>query len=259
MQEVILEKHDHSHKIADICPFYKANVTTSSIFILDGKILGFYLKELPEKVRQLLTIADTEFRSDRVDKDLMRRGTKEQAAARGQDGPVQQFSAMLGGTPSKEHFKRFYKGISKATHDKKSQLFAQSMYALALECEDILKEHMPEQYEYQSNWIRDNVAEPYRIGSMFTSSISNFNIAAPFHQDKANLKRSTNIILTRRQDSLGGCLTVPEYGATIEQADLSMLVYPAVSNIHAVTPIVARKKGGYRNSFVFYALKNMKS
>ena len=258
MQEVILEKREYDYKMGDTCPFFKANITESSIFILDGKPLGFYLEELPEKIQQLLTIADEEFRSDRVEKNSLNRGTKQQAEARGEVW-VEQFSAMLGGTPSKEHFKRFYKGISRATHHKKSELFAQSMYALASECESIVRQYLPEQYEYQSNWIQENVDEPYRIGTMFTSSISNFNIAAPFHQDKANLAKSTNVILTRRKDSLGGCLTVPEYGATIEQADMSMLVYPAVSNMHGVTPIVARKKGGYRNSFVFYALNNMKN
>lgn len=258
MKEVVLEKREHSYKMGDICPFFKANITEPSLFILDGKPLGFYLKELPDRIQTLLTIADEEFRSNRTLKTKMERGTREQAEARGLK-QVKQYSSLIGGTPSKEHFMRFYKGVSRNTYRESATLFATSMYALASECEEILKQYLPEQYEYQSSWVQENVEEPYRIGSMFTSSISNFNIAAPFHQDKANLKASTNIILTRRKDCLGGCLTVPEYGATIEQADMSMLVYPAVSNMHGVTPIVARKKGGYRNSFVFYTLSNMKN
>ena len=46
---------------------------------------------------------------------------------------------------------------------------------------------------------------------------------------------------------------------TMDSSDNSMLVYPAWRNVHGVTPIVATKEGGYRNSLVFYPLKAFKN
>ena len=57
---------------------------------------------------------------------------------------------------------------------------------------------------------------------------------------------------------MGGCLNVPDYNATFEQADNSMLVYPAWRNVHGVTPIKPIAEGGYRNSLIFYPLKAFK-
>jgi len=51
---------------------------------------------------------------------------------------------------------------------------------------------------------------------------------------------------------------VPDYGATFEQADNSMLVYPAWRNVHGVTPIIPTSDDGYRNSLIFYPLKAFK-
>lgn len=90
---------------------------------------------------------------------------------------------------------------------------------------------------------------------MFTSSISNFNISAPFHRDAANIQGAVNVIICKKYNSKGGDLHIPDYGATIGQQDNSILVYPAWRNLHAVTPIIPTFEGGYRNSLVFYPLK----
>ena len=63
-----------------------------------------------------------------------------------------------------------------------------------------------------------------------------------------------NIIITKRRNSKGGNLHVPDYGATFEQTDNSMLVYPAWRNMHGVTPIIPTYQKGYRNSHVWYVL-----
>jgi hypothetical protein len=52
---------------------------------------------------------------------------------------------------------------------------------------------------------------------------------------------------------------VPDYGATFDSCDNSILVYPAWRNTHGVTPIIPLKTKGYRNSMVFYALKAFKN
>ena len=85
------------------------------------------------------------------------------------------------------------------------------------------------------------------------------NIAAAVHQDHANVKGAVNIIITKRRNSTGGNLHVPEFGATFDQVDGSMLVYPAYRNRHGVTPIVPTHQGGYRNSHVWYALDSFAS
>jgi hypothetical protein len=94
--------------------------------------------------------------------------------------------------------------------------------------------------------------------NVFTSSISNFNISAPFHRDTGNIVGTVNIILTKRNNANGGCLNVPDYNLTFEQADNSMLVYPAWRNVHGVTPIKPIAEDGYRNSLIFYPLKAFK-
>ena len=66
---------------------------------------------------------------------------------------------------------------------------------------------------------------------------------------------AVNVILTKRNNSSGGSLNVPDYNVTFEQADNSMLVYPAWKNIHGVTPIIKTSEYGYRNSLIFYPLK----
>ena len=125
---------------------------------------------------------------------------------------------------------------------------------LCKEAEQIIKDILPEQYTEQIK-IFDEMDPKWKLGNMFTSSISNYNISAPFHRDTGNIKNTVNVIITKRKNSKGGNLHIPDYGATIGQCDGSMLVYPAWRNVHGVTPIQPNHDGGYRNSLVFYPLK----
>ena len=106
--------------------------------------------------------------------------------------------------------------------------------------------------------MEDNTAKRWRFSDLYTSSISNYNISAPFHRDTGNIEGAVNVIITKRHNSKGGSLNVPDYNATFEQADNSMLVYPAWKNIHGVTPIKPMQENGYRNSLIFYPLKAFK-
>jgi hypothetical protein len=113
----------------------------------------------------------------------------------------------------------------------------------------------PNIYEKQLQIIEEKVPSKWRFGRLFTSSISNFNIAAPYHRDAANLQGCVNVIIAKRSHAKGGNTTIPDYSATVDSADNSLLVYPAWRNVHGVTPIVPLREGGYRNSLVFYPLK----
>ena len=46
-----------------------------------------------------------------------------------------------------------------------------------------------------------------------------------------------------------------DFNHTFEQADNSILVYPAWYNIHGVTKIIQHNENAYRNSLIFYPLK----
>ena len=126
------------------------------------------------------------------------------------------------------------------------------------ESEELIKKILPETYEKQKKIIEENIPEKWRFDKLFTSSISNYNISTPFHRDAGNLIGCVNVIIAKKEHATGGNTTVPDYGATMDSCDNSMLVYPAWKNLHGVTPIVPTKKGGYRNSLVFYPLKAFK-
>jgi hypothetical protein len=129
------------------------------------------------------------------------------------------------------------------------------MLLLAKESEQIIKEITPNVWQTQHDIFEKHVSKKWRFGNLWTSSISNYNISAPFHRDAGNIEGCVNVIIAKKQNATGGNTTVPDYGATMDSCDNSMLVYPAWKNVHGVTPIIPTHEGGYRNSLVFYPLK----
>jgi hypothetical protein len=136
-------------------------------------------------------------------------------------------------------------------------MFIKAMLLLAKEAEDLIQDILPQQYAAQQELFKD-VKKEWRFGNLFTSSISNYNINADYHRDAGNIVGAVNVIITKRLNSIGGNLNVPDYNATIDQCDNSILVYPAWRNLHGVTPIIPTHDGGYRNSLIFYPLKAFK-
>ena len=169
---------------------------------------------------------------------------------------VLQYSTILGSIPPKPHMRRPYPTRSSVHGVKSASTFVKAMLMLAKESEEIVRKIMPEQYNQQKELISSNIAKEWRFGDLFTSSISNFNIAADFHRDNGNLKGCSNVIIAKRNNSTGGCTTIPDYDATVDSRDNSMLFYPAWRNVHGVTPIVPTHENGYRNTLVFYPLSN---
>lgn len=262
MKTIKLTQLEHSVKIGDKCDFIEANVTEDCLLESDGEIIGFYIKDVSKysnKLTALLALANHEFRSENVPKALMSRGpqgSKADKIKRAKEGVnlVTQYSTILGAVPPKPHMRRPYPTISSVHTVKSAKTFIKAMLACCIESEKIIKEIAPDIYNKQVK-LFEQVDKKWRFGNMFTSSISNFNIAAAFHRDTGNIEGAVNVILTKRNNSKGGSLNVPDYGATFEQPDNSMLVYPAWRNVHGVTPIVPTGEGGYRNSLIFYPLK----
>lgn len=250
MKRVELTQVQHSIKIGDTCKFKTPNIIEDSIFYSDGNPVGFYLTKLPEKAAKLADLANHELRSKNVPKSEMKRSSGFTSGEK----EVLQYSTILGGVPPKPHMKRPYPTISSVHQVKSAQTFIKAMLLLARESEQLIADILPEQYSRQVELFKQ-VPDKWKFGNLFTSSISNYNISAPFHRDTGNIVGTVNVIICKKLNSKGGDLHIPDYDATIGQQDNSILVYPAWRNVHGVTPIIPTHEGGYRNSLVFYPLK----
>lgn len=254
MQRLELKKVEHAVKIGHVCGMIEPNVREDTLLVEDGEVVGFYLRNIAEysmQAAQLAACADAELRSPRVPKSTMKRSSGLKDAA----NEVLQYSTILGGVPPKPHMKRAYMTMSSVHAVESAALFIKAMVKLCHEAEDIVGKVAPMLRLRQQDVIARTVPEKWRFGTMFTSSISNYNIAAPFHRDGGNIIGCNNIIIAKRWASEGGNTTVPDYGVTFDSCDNSMVFYPAWKNVHGVTPIVPREKGGYRNTLIFYPLK----
>lgn len=251
MKRVDLIKVEHNVKIGDKCGDIDPNITEDTIFYADGEPVGFYIREITGKLRQLVDIANAELLSDRVPKTEMRRSSGMANPA----NEVNQYSTIIGSCPPKPHMKRPYPMISGVHNIKTAQTFIKAMLMACKESEELIREITPSIFEKQQEIISTKVPPKFRFGRLFTSSISNFNIPAPFHRDAGNLEGCVNVIIAKKHNAKGGNTTVPDYNATVDSRDNSMLVYPAWRNVHGVTPIIPLTGDGYRNSLVFYPLK----
>lgn len=258
MKELKLKQVDHECKVGSFCKEITPNVSGDTALFLGDKQVGVYLENVPEKAKQLMTIANKEFLSDRVPKQEMSRGpqgTKADKAKRIEEGKpiVTQYSAILGSVAPKPHMRRDYPTISSLHAKKSASTFIKAMVLAGKELENLLKKYMPEQYQKQKQKLLE-VDRKWRLTDLYTSAICNLNIAAAYHIDRANVTETVNIIYTKRRNSKGGCLYVPDYEVCFSMPNDSVLIYPAWANLHGVTPINAGD-GGYRNSLIFYPLK----
>ena len=257
MKHIELKQVEHNTKIGDVCGHIEPNITEDTLFLHDGEPIGFYIKDLSkysEKASKLAALANQELRSKNVPKSVMKRSSGFTNA----ENEVLQYSTIIGSVPPKPHMRRPYPTISSVHNVDSAKTFIKARMLLCKESEEIIKKLTPNIYENQKKLIEENVPEKWRFGKLFTSSISNYNIPAPFHRDNGNIKGCVNVIIAKKNNATGGNTTVPDYDATMDSCDNSMLVYPAWRNVHGVTPIVPTGKDGYRNSLVFYPLKAFK-
>ena len=262
MERVNLYKVNHDTKIGKPCPAHPPNITEDSKFYEGDEVVGFYIKRMPEDMCKLADLANHEFNSKNVPKTYLDRSdvlqhqqanpgmTRSQAREKG----TSQMSVILGAVPPKPQFMRHYGTISKVHQVPSARNYIKAMLLLAQKSEELIKKIMPEQYEKQSALFNE-IDDKWKFANLFTSSIANYNISAPFHRDTGNIVGAVNVIITKRHNCKGGNLHVPDYNATMDSANNSILVYPAWRNVHGVTPIEPTYPGGYRNSLIFYPLK----
>ena len=260
MKQLELKNVEHNYKAGNKCKYREPNINEDTLFMENGEVIGFYKKNLTGKVKQLLELTDYEFRSDNVPKTALKRSD---VARRIRDGMstkmamklgTVQMSAILGSLSPKPHLQRRKPRTSSVHQHKSANNFVKAMLMLNKEAGKLIKKYLPETYERQKDLAKENVPEKWRFGELFTGSISNYNISAPYHQDNRNLKQCVNAIFTTRNNATGGCLNIPDYDATIEMANNSICVYPAWKNLHGVTPIQCEDDRAYRNTHIFYLL-----
>ena len=257
-----LQPVQHTAKIGDTVDSRQPTIQKSCILVdPNGSQVGLFLKELPSELQNLVNIANAEVRSDRVPKTMMDR---KRPLPLGPDGKrrylvVSQYSAILGSVPPKPHMRRPYPTRSSVHAKPSAATFIRAMLKAGHLAMGLVAHYIPEVHAKHLSVIEKRIPKEWRFASHFSSTISNCNIAAPIHQDNANAKGAVNLIITKRQNSTGGNLYVPDYNATFEQTNNSLLVYPAWRNMHGVTPIIATHPGGYRNSHVWYALDSFAS
>lgn len=259
MKRIDLIQLEHNVKVGDICGNIEPNIIEDSIFYFDNQPIGFYIKDISkysEKASKLADLADKELRSKNVPKSTMKRSSG--FGDGNLEKEVLQYSTILGSVPPKPHMRRPYATISSVHSVKSAHIFIKSMLMLANESEKIIKQLTPNVWQKQHDIFEKNISSKWKFGNLWTSSISNYNISAPFHKDNGNLENCVNVIIAKKRNATGGNTTIPDYGATINSCDNSMLVYPAWRNLHGVTPIIPTYEGGYRNSLVFYPLKAFK-
>jgi hypothetical protein len=258
MKRIDLIEVKHNRKIGEACEYIEPNVNEDCIFYVDGEPIGFYMTKMPEKMCKLADLANEEFLSKRVPKqDMLRTNGEPSTMKKRNIQQIKQMSTIIGSTAPKPHLGRNYANKHSNHAVKSCQTFIKAMIMLAKESEELIKEIIPTQYERQLELFSDTL-DKWKIGKLFTSSISNYNISAPFHKDGLNMQGAVNVIICKRLNAKGGDLHVPDYNATIGQVDNSILVYPAWRNMHGVTPIIPTYEGGYRNSLIFYPLKAFK-
>jgi len=221
MKRIDLIKFEHDVKIGSQCPYIEPNVTEDCIFYADDEPIGFYLTKMPDKMCKLADLANAEFRSNNVPKTLMSRATvatkeayEKMKVDKSGKQRVDQYSTIIGGIPPKAQFKRPYPNLSSVHSVKTAQTFIKAMLMLAKESEQLIKTILPKQYENQIELFK-SVPDEWKFGNLFTSSISNFNIPAPFHRDAGNIVGAVNVIICKKLNSKGGDLHIPDYNATI--------------------------------------------
>ena len=265
MKRIDLIKIEHNRKTGQVCEYIEPNVTEDCIFYSDGEPIGFYMSKMPEKMCKLADLANKEFQSKNVPKtkldrsDVLKAQMENPGMSRSDARKIGtcQMSTIIGSVPPKPQFMRYYPTKSSVHNVKEAQTYIKAMLLLAKESEQLMKEIIPNQY-YKQIELFKTIDDKWKFGNLFTSSISNFNISAPFHRDTGNIQGAVNVIICKKHNSKGGDLHIPDYNATIGQKDNSILVYPAWRNVHGVTPIIPTHEGGYRNSLVFYPLKAFK-
>jgi hypothetical protein len=122
----------------------------------------------------------------------------------------------------------------------------------------LFSELAPQEAEAHQRLVDEHIAPDWQTpGAPFTSGVINHSAALPYHKDSGNLLGAWSTMLAIRKDIDGGHLHLPEYGVTLEIPNNSISIFSGQSLWHGVTPLIQRKKTGYRFTLVWYVKRGI--
>ena len=125
MNRLELKQVQHSVQVGDNCEYKEPNILEDTLFVQDGELVGFFLKNITGRLKDLIEIANNEFRSDNVPKSTMVRASG-----------VEQYSTIIGSVPPKPHLRRPYPSISSVHNTKSARTFIKAMLGACREAEN---------------------------------------------------------------------------------------------------------------------------
>lgn len=109
----------------------------------------------------------------------------------------------------------------------------------------------PDRYALQESYVRDRVAEVYRIaGTAYTTVTANYNTVTRVHIDRGDFAEGSGVILVSGGGFSGGHLCFPRYGVAVELRPGDVCVCD-VHEWHGNLPLTVDE--GHRLSVVLYA------
>ena len=116
----------------------------------------------------------------------------------------------------------------------------------------------PVLYGQHRELARNKVRSEWRMSTVFTSGIVNFNNPLPYHFDRGNFAKVWSAMLVFKGAGVeGGELAVPEYDLRFALPDHSLFMFDGQALLHGVTPIRKTQADSYRLSVVYYSLRGM--
>ena len=58
MNTTELQNYPNNVKVGDVCSDVQPNITESTIFTINGEVVGFYLKKIPERLEKFIGVAN---------------------------------------------------------------------------------------------------------------------------------------------------------------------------------------------------------
>lgn len=130
------------------------------------------------------------------------------------------------------------------------------LWDLATDVDELYQALAFHAYEKQS--VIANVHSAFRISdTVFTNGVVNVEPSIRYHYDVGNFEGAMTAVVVYAKETVGSGLCFPQLNYAVVSDEHAMLVlFEGGRLLHAPTPYKI-KKGGYRLSIVYYALKNM--
>lgn len=220
-------KEDYDHVIDYECEIYEKD-----------KLVCTYKKVSPE-VRAILGYASE----------------NSTAKKSSRTGGVVTYSTVFGSLPRvalREDYCRF------SADTKQDPKMFMMLSKAAQELWSTYKTSFPEMSLYFESEAKKIHPDWMKTGTPFSTININKNFAIKYHVDAGNMSDVFSNVLISKKMAEGGHFVMPAYRVALAQDDGWFAIVDGVNVLHGVTPIKYHSNKSYRNSFVFYTLKNLK-